>query len=274
MIEPLTYKKKPVSSVRLKSLALPTEHGGWGFLLEPILLGLLTVPTWAGLALSIAALGVFLLTQPAKIVLKDWQKGLYVPRTRWALRFAALYAGMALLMLVIALALSPHAFWLPLLLASPFALFQLYAASQNRGRALLPELVGAVALGATVAAIVLAGGGMAANAFALWLILSLRSVPSILYVRTRLRLERGDDINRRQVIVAHGVALLISVILVVAGNAHVLTVFAFVLLLVRAVRGLSAWRNAVPAKIIGMWEMIYGFSVVVLVAIGAHWMWR
>jgi len=258
--------------VRLKSLALPMEHGGWGFLIEPILLGLLIAPSWAGLALGISALGVFLLNQPAKIVIKDWQKGIYVPRTRWAVRFAALYAGTALLMVLIALALSLHTFWLPLLAASPFALFQLYAASQNRGREMLPELVGAVALGATAAAIVLAGGGTSVSAFVGWFILSLRSMPSILYVRARLRLERGDGINRRQVIGIHGMALLVSVMLVLAGYAPTLTIVAFVLLLFRAVRGLSAWRTAVPAKVIGIWEMIYGLCVVMLVAIGIRWM--
>ena len=40
--------------VRLRSIALPTEHGGWGFTLEPILLGLLVAPTWAGFGLAVA----------------------------------------------------------------------------------------------------------------------------------------------------------------------------------------------------------------------------
>ena len=33
--------------VRLKTLALPTEHGGWGITLEPVVLGLLVAPTVA-----------------------------------------------------------------------------------------------------------------------------------------------------------------------------------------------------------------------------------
>ena len=44
----------------IRSVALPTEHGGWGFLAEPILPGLLVAPSWAGLLLSLAALAVFL----------------------------------------------------------------------------------------------------------------------------------------------------------------------------------------------------------------------
>ena len=34
-------------SVRLKAIALPPEHGAWGFLLEPIVLGLLVAPSLA-----------------------------------------------------------------------------------------------------------------------------------------------------------------------------------------------------------------------------------
>ena len=32
--------------VRVKTVALPNEHGGWGLLLEPVALGLLVVPSW------------------------------------------------------------------------------------------------------------------------------------------------------------------------------------------------------------------------------------
>src|SRR5689334_962019 len=50
----------PSSSPSLRALALPTEHGGWGLLLEPLLLGLLIVPSAPGAAVAAAALGAFL----------------------------------------------------------------------------------------------------------------------------------------------------------------------------------------------------------------------
>lgn len=270
--EPVIRKAKAAAGVRLKSIALPTEHGGWGFLLEPIVLGLWIAPSWAGIALSVSALGVFLLNQPLKVAIKDWQKGKRYPRTRWAERFALLYATVALIALLVAFVLSPHPFWLPILAAVPFALFQIGAASRNQGREMLPELIGAVVLGATAAAIVLASGDHYLAAFTLWLILALRSVPSILYVRARLRLERGEAINYAGVIAAHGVGLVIGAVLVAGGGTHWLTLVSLGLLLFRAVRGLSAWRTPVPAKVIGIWEMIYGFALVALVAIGMRWM--
>ncbi|MCC6614130.1 MAG: hypothetical protein IT320_11680 [Anaerolineae bacterium] len=48
---------------------------------EPILLGLLLVPSWGGLALSFAAFDIFLLRQPPKNYLKDVRNKCRVPRT-------------------------------------------------------------------------------------------------------------------------------------------------------------------------------------------------
>ena len=53
-------KQPAASRVRIRSIALPTEHGGWGFTLEPILLGLLVAPSAAAWEISAAALGIFL----------------------------------------------------------------------------------------------------------------------------------------------------------------------------------------------------------------------
>src|SRR5690606_8314064 len=65
--------KSPVRQWR--AVALPAEHGGWSFWLEPILLGLLLAPTIAGLWLALASFGVFLSRQPFKIAWADRQRG-------------------------------------------------------------------------------------------------------------------------------------------------------------------------------------------------------
>jgi hypothetical protein len=67
------------AAVKVRSLVLPTEHGGWGFLFEPILLGLLVAFSWAGVALSAAAICVFLVQQPLKIALRDRLRGKHYP---------------------------------------------------------------------------------------------------------------------------------------------------------------------------------------------------
>ncbi len=44
----------------IRPIALPVEHGGWGLLFEPIVLGLLLAPSPAGLFISLGATGAFL----------------------------------------------------------------------------------------------------------------------------------------------------------------------------------------------------------------------
>lgn len=51
-------------SSSLRALALPAEHGGWGFVLEPVVLGLLVCPSRPGGALALAATATFLAHHP------------------------------------------------------------------------------------------------------------------------------------------------------------------------------------------------------------------
>ena len=65
----------PLGRPRIRSIALPTEHGGWGFTLEPILLGLLVAHSATAWEISAAALGIFLARRPVKIFSTDLVRG-------------------------------------------------------------------------------------------------------------------------------------------------------------------------------------------------------
>ena len=84
------------NGVRIKTVALPTEHGGWGITLEPVLLGLLVAPSVAGACLALATVGAFLARHPFKIVAGDRRRGRRFARTPVAERFTILYGGAAL----------------------------------------------------------------------------------------------------------------------------------------------------------------------------------
>ena len=84
------------AGVRIRTVALPNEHGGWGLALEPVALGLLVAPSPAGFFLAVATLGAFLKRHPFKIVAGDRRRGRRFPRTAVAERFALLYACLAL----------------------------------------------------------------------------------------------------------------------------------------------------------------------------------
>lgn len=256
---------------RLRSVALPAEHGGWGFLLEPILLGLLAAPSLAGLWLGLAALAVFLVHQPLKIAIKDWRKGKNDARTRMAWRFAIIYSIAGLVAFILALTTTAHPFWPSLLLALPFALIQLRHESSGRGRELIPEITGAVALLATAPAIAQAAGWSMPLAFGMWLILTMRTVISILYVRARLRLERGEAIQRAPVWISHVISLAAAAGMAAAQLIPWSATTIMALLLGRAALGLSSYRRPARAKSIGFMEIGYGMLLVAVAAVG-YWL--
>src|SRR5205814_1808580 len=125
-------------------------------------------------------------------------------RTPVAERFALAYATISLLSFMLALKTSSTVFLLPLLMAAPFALIQLIYDARGRSRKLWPELSGATAMAAVAAAVALAGGWHIAPALTLWLLLvAVRVVPSILYVRARLQKNHGAQHSIAPALVAH-----------------------------------------------------------------------
>ena len=126
--------------VRLRSIALPTEHGGWGFTLEPILLGLLVAPTWAGFGLALATSSAFLARRPVKLVSTDLVRKRRLPRTRVALWFSLGYGAPALAGLAVAIATRNGPFWWPLIVAVPFAAVSLRAEGHRIREARLAAL--------------------------------------------------------------------------------------------------------------------------------------
>lgn len=231
-----------------RPLALPPEHGGWGLLFEPVLLGLLVAPSAAGFAIAAGAVGTFLARHPLKLALQDRLRGKRYPRTGACELLVLAYGSVALL-----IAIAPLRALVPMALAIPFALTQLAFDVRNKGRALWPEALGAIAPGSLASAITLAAGAPPALAATLWLLCVLRSIPSILYVRNALR---GG--SRASSLIAHGVALVIAALVspYLASATALLFIRAFVPV------------GNVPAKTIGFREIGWGVVVVLIVAVG------
>jgi hypothetical protein len=253
---------------QIRAVALPSEHGSWGFLLEPLVLGLLAAGSSSGLLLAAAMLFAFLIHQPLKIALKDRLKGRRAPRTVQAERFAVAYSVLALLLLSMVALTSGLTFAVPLLAALPFLLVQIRYDARNQSRALIPEVCGALALGSTASAIALLDGWTLWEALPLWMIVASRNSPSILYVRARLKLEHGKPVSAYPTWLAHSAALLLVTGMAATRIIPTAVVGAFVLLLVRALFGLSSRRKPRPAKQIGLLEIVYGLIVVVFAVIG------
>jgi YwiC-like protein len=256
-------------AVRVRAVALPAEHGSWGLVAEPIALGLLLAPSTAGACLGLGAFLTFLARRPLK-VLATYRRRERSERKTLALRFFVLYGTLALLALALAALLAGIRPLVPLLVASPLVGLFLAYDLRNQGRAPQAELAGAVVFGLVTTGIVLTAGWPAAPAFALAAVLVGRAVSSVLYVRSRIRLDRGKPHDTPRTIAAHVAALAAIAGLVLAGLLPGLVIVAFLALLVRALTGLSRRRRAASVRAIGRTEMGYGILTVALTAVG-YW---
>jgi hypothetical protein len=259
---------EPPPSVPWRSVALPVEHGGWGFLIEPIVLGLAIAPSLSGLALALGAVAAFLVRHPLRLLSMDRRKGARYPRTALAERFVLGYAAVAAVLLVAGLALARQPFWPGLAAAAPFGLAALWFDAAGRSREAVPEALGAAALCASAVAIALAGGAPAGAAWAATLLLALRAVASVLYVRARIRLDRGVPAGPRAAVGAHAAALAGAIGLAATGWAPRLAVAAFAVLLARAAWGLSPRRAVVPPRVLGWQELQFGLLTLALLVLG------
>jgi hypothetical protein len=248
-------------------VALPVEHGGWGMLAEPLVLGLLAAPSGPGLGIGLAAVFAFLARHPLKLAIADRIQRRHTARTVAALRFVLLYTALAAASLALA-ASGPPRWWVPLAAAAPLALAQLAHDVRNKGRQLLPELLGAVALGSVAAALLPAAGWSVAIAGAAWVLMAVKAAAAILYVRARLRRDRGLAFGRSGVFAVHTAGLAAAAGLAALDLAPWLAAAGFSLLLARAALGLSGFGRRVRPQVVGLTELAYGLAYALAVALG------
>ena len=256
--------------MRLRPLVLPVEHGSWGLVAEPIALGLLVAPSMAGACLALGAFASFLIRRPFKVVLAQ-RRHTWNERTTIATTFAALYGSVAAGAIAAAVALRGAAPLVPLALVIPLALAFLAYDLRNQSRTWQAELAGAVAFAAVTASIAIADGWRLVAALALAGVLAARNFCSVIYVRNRIRLDRNKPHSTALVWAVHVVALALFAGLVGHVLLPWLAVLPFVVLLARALYGLSRFRRPMSVRAIGFSEMAYGILTVLTVAVG-HWL--
>jgi hypothetical protein len=258
------------SRVPFKSIALPVEHGSWGFLFEPLLAGLLIVPSLGGLSLSLFVIGAFLARQPLKFVIGDLTKKKHLPRTGVAIRFAAIFGGISLLGFSLSvLTVSAQAF-IPFVITIPFVIYLLIQDAARQSREIVAELLAAAVLAASISSLAIAGGLGYTLAFVLWLTMLARLIPSVLFVRSRLRLEKGKDYTVLVPVATHIAGLGAVAYFWLASIGSVLTVAASTFLLGRAAIGLSKYGSKMTARQLGVREVIYGVIYAATIVIGYY----
>lgn len=252
-----------------RTAALPSEHGGWGLTLEPVLLGLAVAWSGAGVALGLAAFAAFLVRTPLKLVAVDIRRGRWLDRSRLALRIAIVELAALAAAVAVAVMLAGWSWLPPVLVAAPLVAIELSFDIRSRGRRLLPEICGALGITAVAASIALAAGESERLAGGLWLILAARAVGAIPFVRVQIMRLRGGQGPVWQSDLAQLVSVAIAALAVVADRQLLL---GFVGIVAMAATQLVWVRRApVPAKVIGLRQMGIGLALVAVTAIGVMW---
>lgn len=252
-----------------RSVAIPSEHGGWGLTLEPVLLGLLVAWSGAGVALGVAAFTAFLVRTPAKLVVVDLRRKRWLDRSRLALKIAIAEGVVLVAAVVAAIVLAGWSWLVPVVVAAPLVAVEMSFEVRSRARRLVPELCGAIAVAAVSGSIVLAAGRGAGLAAGVWLVLATRAVGAIPFVRVQiLRLRRGVG-PVWQSDVAQGCAVVLGLVAVIIDRRLLAALVAIVALAVAQ----SLWvrRAPIPAKQLGVRQMAIGLALVAVTAVGVLW---
>jgi hypothetical protein len=257
---------RPVPSWR--SVGVPREHGGWGLTLEPVLLGLLVAFGPAGALLGLAAFVAFVARTPLKVVLVDARRGHQLERTVVARRLLVAEGFVLVALVAGAAACGDARMWVPLVVAAPLVVLELWFDMRSRSRRLVPEVAGAIGVASVVAMIVLADGGSASIAVALWLVLTARAATSIPFVRDQVAHLHGHRPRPTPTIVGDLAALVVAIAAVAVDPAVLVGGVAVVVLV--GLQRLGALRPPSRATILGVQQLLLGLALVAATAVGVH----
>lgn len=252
-----------------RAVAMPSEHGGWGLTLEPVLLGLLVAWSGAGVALGLAVFTAFLLRTPAKIVAVDVRRGRWLDRSRLALRIALIELVVLGVAVAVVVASAGWSWLVPVAVAGPLVAIELSFDIRSRGRRLLPELCGAIGIAAVAASIVVAADRSTGLAIGVWLVLAARAVGAIPFVRVQImRLRRGQGAVWRSDLAQVFAVAIATFAAFVDGRLLPGVVGVVMLALTQAV-----WvrRAPIPARQVGLRQMVLGLALVAVTAVGVLW---
>jgi hypothetical protein len=256
------------TGVSWRSVALPSEHGGWSLTAEPVLLGLLVAWSWPGFALGLAAMLAFVARAPLKLVLVDVWRRRWLDRTRLAAKIAAgETVALALLVGWAAVAGDPG-FWVPLAFAAPLIALELWYDMRSRGRRLLPELAGSIGIGAVASSIALLGGTSTKLAWGLWMVIAIRSLAAVPYVRAQILRTRTKPSPNW---ISDLAQLVAATVAIAAWQVDLIPAASAVALVVLGALNFVALRLA-PRRpvVIGIQQMILGVAVIATTAIAFH----
>src|SRR5947209_6845016 len=131
-------KSRP--TFKVSSIALPNEHGSWGILFEPLVLGIAVAPSAASPFVALLYIGAFLSRQPLKWYFADLKAKRERPQTAAARMFAFAYLSIAAIGFFGTLAFVGVLPLLPLILTAPLGAITLWFDVSGKSRRVAPEV--------------------------------------------------------------------------------------------------------------------------------------
>jgi len=244
---------------------LPKEHGSWSLALEPLALGLLVAPSWAGGALAGAVLAGFFARRPLRASFVAGDRF----RQQAARETLVMWGALALAGLFEAGVLGGWSALWPLLPAAGLGLCFAHWDGRGDGRSAGAELAGSAAFALVPAALATLAGKPPAVALTLAALVLARSVPTVITVRGYLRTAKGAAPATGAAVAVSAAACAGLVALTAMGMAPRLAGALGLVLLARTLWLAGPWRPAWPARRIGQIEAALGLLYVLLLA--ASW---
>jgi len=250
--------------MKFTRIALPQEHGSWGFFLEPIILAVLIAYSPPGVFLAISSFFIFLAHQPIRVL---FDKKISRENKSFAFAIFLAYAGISLLFLWKVFSLvnfySLFPYFFSLLLMIGFLFIEINTRKENFIARLVPPL--AVCL--TAVSIVLFSRTDIEFATAFYWVLLGRSATTSIYIHEKLKKLKREKFYFSRVMIIHLLFLFVLLFLVILGNVPILSIVALLILFVRSIIGLKSQKKTNVRKI-GLWEFAHGVIYLVIVSIG------
>src|SRR3954451_10193455 len=149
---------RPRPAFKLRSIALPNEHGSWGILFEPLVLGIAVAPSISSFFIALLYVGAFLSRQPLKWYFADLKAKRERPQTSAARMLAFGFLSIAAIGFFGALAFAGVTAVLPLIVTAPLGAITLWFDVSGKSRRVAPEMAGVLTLASSAAVSGLAAG--------------------------------------------------------------------------------------------------------------------
>jgi len=254
-----------LNSHNIVKVAFPREYGSWGLFLEPLILALIISYSHEGTIIGLSSFFLFLAYQPSSIIIKNKPKYL-LP---WAYIFLIVYLIFALGLLIFLISnYTNRSFLYPFVIAILLMIVFKAFEAINLNRNIVVELIPQVSVALISSSIILINNWETEFVIAFVIVILSRSFQTVFYINNKLKLFKEHTPNK---IIVNSVGLSFFIILLFSAVYNFtpwLSLLSLLLLILRAIVGLSPYNKNEKVKIVGIKEFIYGFLFIMINSIG------